>query len=267
MMRESSFCATGERQLAAYLEKRLSVRESESFAAHVEGCETCKGEIELWEKLGKLPAAMPSAYFRQDFEVMLTREAKALRSAELSGEGISKGVWWKQPALGWAAAAIFAIGGFFSGTFLGGVKPKSEMGELREELRSMRSMMAMSLLRQQSAVERLRGVNYSVRLDNPDDEVVGALLQTLRGDSSVDVRLAATDALRKYSSRPKVRQAMVEALPMQDSPLMQLALIDVMVEFRERRATPNFEKLARQESIDPTVKLRLDQAIEELKVQ
>lgn len=110
-------------------------------------------------------------------------------------------------------------------------------------------------------------MNYSVRLDKPDDEVVGALLQTLRGDSSVDVRLAATDALRKYSSRPKVRQSMVDALPMQDSPLMQLALIDVMVEFRERRATPNFERLARQESIDPTVKLRLDQAIEELKVQ
>ena len=173
----------------------------------------------------------------------------------------------KQPWQLWAAAAAIALGAFLAGTYFAGQKPKSEMAELREELRGMRTMFATSLLQQQSAVERLRGVNYSIRLDNPDQEVVGALIQTLRGDSSVDVRLAATDALRKYSTRPQVRQSMVEALTLQDSPLVQLALIDAMVEFHERRAAPAFAQLAATQSIDPTVKTRLSKAMEELKIQ
>ncbi len=131
----------------------------------------------------------------------------------------------------------------------------------------MRGMVAMSLLQQQSAVERLRGVNYSVQMNNPDEEVVGALVQTLRSDSSVDVRLAAAEALNKYSGKPRVRQAIAESLPMQDSPLVQLTLIDSLVAYKERRAEPAMQKLALDRDLDPTVKTRIDRALQELKVQ
>ncbi|WP_031495005.1 HEAT repeat domain-containing protein [Bryobacter aggregatus] len=258
-MKEMSFCPTGERQLAAYLEKRLSPRDRDAYASHAAACSICQAEIELWEKLSALPTPSPSPYFRRDFDAMMTRETGRVAVQSIP--------FWKQPMIAWAAAAAFAIGGFFSGTYFGGQKPKSELGELREEMRGMRSMVAMSLLQQQSAVDRLRGVNYSVRLDNPDDEVVTALIQTLRGDSSVDVRLAAADALRKYSGRPKVRSAIVDSLTMQDSPLMQLALIDALVDFRERRAEPQLERLASEGGIDPTVKQRIEKALKELKVQ
>jgi hypothetical protein len=249
-MSQTSFCPTGERQLAAYLENRLSPKDRDQFREHANACEICREELDIWDKLSNLPAATPGPYFRQDFEAMLARETRNIPQRQAP---------WQL----WAAAAAIAVGAFLAGTY----KPSSEIAELREELRSMRTMFATSLLQQQSAVERLRGVNYSVRLDNPDEEVVGALIQTLRSDSSVDVRLAATDALRKYSSRPQVRQSMAEALTLQDSPLVQLALIDAMVEFRERRAAPAFAQLAASQSIDPTVKTRLVKAIEELKVQ
>ncbi len=255
-MRETSFCPTGERQLAAYLENRLNPKDRDQFREHASLCSICREEVEIWDKLNSLPQASPGPYFRQDFEAMLARETRNRPQPQK-----------QQPWQIWAAAAAIAIGAFLAGTYFAGQKPKSEMAELREELRGMRTMFATSLLQQQSAVERLRGVNYSVRLDNPDEEVVGALIQTLRSDSSVDVRLAATDALRKYSTRPQVRQSMVEALTLQDSPLVQLALIDAMVEFRERRAASAFAQLAASQAIDPTVKIRLVKAIEELKVQ
>lgn len=255
-MKEMSFCPVGERQLATYLENRLAPRERDAFAAHAATCEICRGEIDLWERLAALPAPAPSADFERRFEQMLRLDSGS-RSPSV----------WQRPAVAWAAAAAFAIGGFFAGNYVGHQGPKSELDELRGEMRGMKTMVAMSLLQQQSAVERLRGVNYSVRLDNPEDEVVTALIQTLRGDSSVDVRLAAADALRKYSTRPAVRLAMVDALQSQDSPMMQLALIDTLVEFRDRRAEAPLLRLAGEPKVDPTVKQHIEKALRELKVQ
>ena len=255
-MKEMSFCPIGERQLAPFLENRLAPRERDDFAAHSITCDICRGEIDLWERLATIPAPAPSADFESRFHQMLRHETR-LRPQPL----------WQRPAIAWAAAAAFAICGFFAGNYFGGQRPKSELDELRGEMRGMKSMVAMSLLQQQNAVERLRGVNYSVHLDNPEDEVVTALVQTLRGDSSVDVRLAAADALRKYSTRPAVRLAVVDALQSQGSPMMQMALIDTLVEFRDRRAEAPLRRLADLPKVDPTVKQRVEKALRELKVQ
>lgn len=260
-MREHEFCPVGERQLAAYIENRLSGKERESFAGHAAGCAICRSELELWEQLGRLPEATPSAYFRQDFDAMLARESERLRRPERGPQ------WYRNPVIGWAAAAVFAVGGFFAGQTISTGQGQPEISELREEIRNMRGMVAIGLMQQQSAVERLRGVNFSERIENPDEGVVAALIQTLRTDSSVDVRLAACDALRRYSGRPRVRQSMIEALGVQDSPLVQLALIDAMVEVREGRALEAMSRLAASEDVNPAVKNRVQLAIRELKIQ
>lgn len=251
-MQPHSFCPTGERQLTAYLENRLKPADRDQFRAHANTCEICRAELALWDQLNTLAAPSPGAYFKSDFDAMLAKHTLSKPQTH-----------W----LPWAAAALFAIGGFFAGTYTTSGKNQPEIVELRQELHNLRGMVATGLLQQQSAVERLRGVSYTAALENPDEDVVAALIQTLRSDSSVDVRLAATDALRKYSSRPKVRQAFIEALTLQDSPLVQIALIDAMVDFRERRATPAFAKLASESSTNPAVKSRIATALEELKVQ
>ena len=62
-------------------------------------------------------------------------------------------------------------------------------------------MFALSLLQQQSASDRLRGVSYSYQMDKGDVQIREALLETLNSDSSVDVRLAAVDALRRMAAQ------------------------------------------------------------------
>ena len=73
-------------------------------------------------------------------------------------------------------------------------------------------------------------MSFSRREKDADPKVLDALLHTLRYDNSVDVRLAALDVLSRYSNRPEVHQGLVEALQGQQSPLVQLSLIDVLVE-------------------------------------
>jgi hypothetical protein len=261
-MSEHEYCPAGSRQLAAYLEGRLSSGERESFEKHLPDCAVCAEEIRLWERLNLLPEAAPGPYFRREFEAMLRREADQMRRP-----GRESPPWWQRPAAAWAAAAMLAVGAFWAGSYRGEEKPRAEMAELREELRGMRTLVAMSLMQQQSAVERLRGVNYTVRMENPDEDVVEALVRTLRSDSSVDVRMAAADALRKYSGRAAVRMALVESLAVQDSPMMQMVLIDALVDSRERRAGPALERLRQTPDVDPAVKTRAVKALRELAVQ
>jgi hypothetical protein len=102
--------------------------------------------------------------------------------------------------------------------------------ELREEVRHTRQLVALSLLQQQSASERLKGVDWSNRMTRPDPQVLSALLHTVNYDQNVNVRLAALDALHQSANNEMVRRGLVESLDRQTSPLVQIALIDLLVE-------------------------------------
>ena len=57
------------------------------------------------------------------------------------------------------------------------------VAQLRGEVSSMRQMVALSLLQQQSAGERLRGVSYAYQVPSSDTEVLSALLR--HGESRI----------------------------------------------------------------------------------
>ncbi len=257
-MKSYEFCPVGEQEMTAFLEGRLKPEARRKFVEHTEQCSICREELRIWAEMEQMTAPRPGPYFKRDFEAMLERESR--RGAETARGGRPQ---W----LAWAVAAALAVGGYVLGNFNAARERQPEVAELRAEVKTMRTMMAMSMLQQQSAVERLRGVSYSVALENPDREVVEALVETLRGDSSVDVRLAAVDALRKYTQRPEVRKALSAALPVQDSPLVQLELIETLVDLKDKPATPELRRMVNREDVDPTVKTRLVKAIEELKEQ
>lgn len=257
-MKSYEFCPVGEQEMTAFLEGRLKPEARRKFAEHAEQCSVCREELRIWEEMEQLAAPRPGPYFKRDFEAMLERESRRTTGAVKTG----RPQW-----LAWAVAAALAVGGYVLGNYNAARDRQPEVAELRAEVKTMRTMMAMSMLQQQSAVERLRGVSYSVALENPDREVVEALVETLRGDSSVDVRLAAVDALRKYAQRPEVRKALGAALPVQDSPLVQLELIETLVDLKDKPAAPELRRMVNREDVDPTVKTRLVKAIAELQEQ
>jgi HEAT repeat protein len=140
----------------------------------------------------------------------------------------------------------------------------TELSQLRGQVESLRQLVALSLLQEQSASARLRGVTYSYQISQPDREVTQALLQAVNHDDNVNVRLSAVDALAKFASDPNVRQALVDSLPMQDAPLVQIALIDLLVQLNAREAAPALQKLAQNTSANESVRQRAASAYEKL---
>ena len=128
----------------------------------------------------------------------------------------------------------------------------------------MRQMVTLSLLQQQSASERLKGVSFTARIDQPGGEVTLALLDALMHDPNVNVRLATIDALRRFAARDNVRRGMIDALTRQTSPLVQIALIDFVVETNGREAADTLRRLSNDPMFDQAVRGRATQALQQI---
>ena len=258
--------------LPDYLQGRLSSDLAGEVEKHLTGCAVCGEEAALWKKLALLPEEQPSPALESRFKAMLEsyqegRWEKTSLAAEKSKTPVPMlwglGNWRQLPAAGIVWACLFLVCGFLIGRH-SDRGPDPQLTEMRQELAATRQMVALSMLQQQSASQRLEGVSWSTRLPEPDPKIMAALLHALRFDNSVDVRLAALDALSRYAGRPEIRRELVDVLQSQQSPLVQIALIDLLVDLHDRSAVQQFRKFQQDPKVDPTVKKRVDWGIQQL---
>lgn len=248
----------------------------------------------IWDELERLPDEIPGEEMRQRFAASLDRYLAPAGGRRLAGplggprrflERLSAGLegwlagWLPRRPLAQAglAAATLAVGlliGSVHGFGLprGGTTPANGAGSasgagdsangagggeihaLRDEVRSLSRLVTLSLLKQDSASERLRGVSFGRAAGSSDDRVLQALLDTLRHDPDVNVRLATVDALAPALGQPAVRGQLVQEVGAQRSPMVQIALIDMLLA-RDRAGTQRqLLDLTASPALDATVR-------------
>lgn len=261
--------------LPDYLQGRLSPELATEVEKHLAECADCGEEAALWGNLALLPQEQPSSALQSKFKAMLeSYEEGRLEKSNLAAEKSKAstpmlwglGNWRQIPAAGIVWACLFLVCGYFIGKHSGQetITKSPQIEALQQEVEGMRQTVALSMLQQQSPSQRLEGVSWSTKLPEPDTQVMEALMHTLQFDNSVDVRLAALDALSRYTGRPEVRSNLVNALQTRQSPLVQVALIDLLVDLHDKNAVPQFKKFQQDPKLDPTVKKRVDWGIEQL---
>jgi anti-sigma factor RsiW len=256
--------------LPDYLQGSLSADQRHTLEAHLEQCADCSEEVVIWRKLSLLPLDQPGLASRARFEAML-QAYQAGRSNQPEDDSLWRkraSAWnwnvlhWLRSPLGAVAwsAALLAIG-VFAGLRLAAPKPPSpDFVAMQSELTSMKQLVVLSMLQQQSASARLEGVTWSTREQQLDPQVLSALFHTLRYDQSVDVRLAALDALSRHGRQPQVHKGVLDSLQQDQSPLVQVALIDLMLEWRDRDAAHRLQELEQTPNLNPTVRQRVEWA-------
>jgi anti-sigma factor RsiW len=256
--------------LPDHLQGGLSPDQRHTVEAHLEQCADCSEEAALWKKLSLLPVEQPSPASHARFEAML-QAYQAGRSNRPEGgpEWRKRPSAWNWNVFHWlrspmgamvGSAALLAIG-VFTGLRLAGPKPPSpDLVAMQSELTSMKQLVVLSMLQQQSASARLEGVTWSTRELQLDPQVLSALVHTLRYDASVDVRLAALDALGRHGRQPQVHNGIMDSLQQEQSPLVQVALIDLMLEWRDRDAAHRLQELEQTPNLNPTVRQRVEWA-------
>jgi len=263
-------------KFAEYLTGEADEKTRLEIQAHLAGCEECRLELEslsaIWAKLGVLPREQPGPGLRTRFYAMLEAYKEGM-AGETAGRSIGARVAaWLEKALPKKPVQQFALSiamlaiGLASGWLITaqGKTANPEIAQLRQEVRDMNRMMAVSLLDEPSPSDRLKGVNWSARLGEPAAKTTQALLRTLDTDSSVNVRLAAGDALYLFYDQPGVKEGLVRSLSGQTSALVQIALIDLLVEIRERRAAEALKQLIGDEKLNPEVKKRAEIGLAQL---
>jgi HEAT repeats len=225
-----------------------------------------------WRMLGGIDAPAP------DSDQMRARLDAVIDALERAEAPVPRG-WFSRRGLGrgsrfsvvegLAAAAILLVG-IAIGRFVmpdrtrPAADSSSEIAAMRSEMRELREMVSLSLMQQQSASDRLKGVTWTGQLDRPSGEVVSALLDALMHDPNVNVRLATIDALERFASREDVRRAAIEAVDRQMSPLVQIALIDFLVKTNERESAPTLRRLAQDPQVNDAVRSRAAWGLQQL---
>lgn len=265
-------CEDYRSRLPEYWEGALEEDEKVGLEMHLASCAGCRSEADslasIWHGLARVPMAQPSRDLRRRFYERLDAYQQGLLEAPSSPE--PKPAWFDR-ARGWFAmrpawqagfaTALLAIG-FLSGYSVDSKRDNAQLTGLRSEVNNMRQLVTLSLLQQQNASERLKGVNWSYRVEQSDTEVLSALLFTVNHDSNVNVRLAAVDALHAFAAdSPVARKGLVQAIPKQESPMVQVALIDALTELHDRQAVPALQSVSRDADINPEVRQRAQWAL------
>jgi hypothetical protein len=219
-----------------------------------------------WERMSEWRDEQPSPAVRARFYQMLDAYEAGRQAAAAPAKPVRSSWWPFAPVWQFAAAACLVVLGLFVGSYRpwGQGGKNEELATLRSEVQNMRQLVALSLLQQQSASDRLRGVTYSYRVQSSDTEVLSALLRTVNSDPNINVRLAAVDALRPFVDSPIARRGIAQSLAKQTSPLMQAALLDLVREIRDSEAAAPVRELLGNTELDPTVRQRAQQVAAEL---
>jgi hypothetical protein len=272
-------CKQIREQVTDYVNNAIEEPSRSQVQQHLIVCDKCRTEVEemktLWTSLGSIHTVEPGPELQPRFQIMLEAYKDGLEQGRTNHWWADVNLWvsrwWpRRPVVQLLVSAGLLILGVMIGRQIHPasasptLQSNSEVAQLRSDLSQMRQIVALSLMQQQSASERLKGVNWSYQLQQPGGEVLKALLDTLMHDPNVNVRLATVDALRQFGNQTVVRRGVIEAMAHEESPMVQLALIDLAVDLREKSSIDTLRQLTHNEKVDDAVRVRAQKGLTEL---
>lgn len=260
-------CERFREQIPECLAGRLESGVRENLIAHLEVCSACRADMAemgvVWRGLDAMPLAEPDPAMRVRFHEVLQAYQAGMEQARSRVVVPEKRTWWM--AGWWPARAVWQtalalgllVAGGFGGRYI--ARPATsgpEIAQLQGQVENLRQLVSLSLLQEQSPSSRIRGAAYGSQVSRPDREVEQALLYALNHDNNVNVRLSAVDALERQAANPEIQRALVDALPMQDSALVEIGVMDVLVRSGDKAAAPALRQIAQNPQADESVRQR-----------
>jgi hypothetical protein len=229
-------CSQIKKRFSDFLTGEIDKTARKEIEEHVTACGSCRDELEslsvIWTKLGVLPEEQPSNNVRTRFYTALEKYKQSLEKEKARPDlGKLLDSWlerWapRRPVFKFSLALMLLVVGLTAGYFLrASLQGGGEIARLRQEVHQVRQIAEVSLLRQESLSERLRGIDVTSRVEQSDEGTLESLLRIVSSDTNINTRLAAIDALHLLPDYPLIKQEYVQSLSEQTSPLIDIALI------------------------------------------
>ena len=241
-----------EELLIDYIDGRLNETErtdvEKELAANDQSYKLYEELREVIRLMSKSPSIEPTQRARVTFEHALQAEQKVVMNRGAR-------VFFSPVVLRAAAAMALVITGVAIGYWINrNQQREEELTALRKEVEANKKLMMGMLINRQSASQRMLGATVAFKMDKADDEIVNALIKAMNEDPNLNVRLAALEALSKFHEQEHVRKALIASLATQTDPVVQISLIRLLVELKEKESLKELLRITNDEELLPAVK-------------
>jgi hypothetical protein len=240
-------CKEIQNQFSEYLENSLSEVANSDIEKHLNSCETCYKELaemkSFLDVLDSQETEIPSPNLRMNFEKMLAQEIAQNEPKVITLEKKSD---WKS-YIRVAASVLLVVSAFM----LGKLQSNSSSEETNKE-------QVLALLEDNSASQRILAVTNAEEFTNKDTKIIEALINRLFFDKNTNVRLAAAEALSKFSSETLVRDAFIKSLETDKNTAVQIEVITILSKIQEKRAIKPMKEMLENEETPQYVKQQLE---------
>jgi len=219
----------------------------------------CDDEVEqkLWAALGDLPRQPPSPDLRRNFYREFDRIGTVGYAERLRG-------WLGlQSNVGWITAAACVLVGIGVGQTL--TRPAStgpsRLAMLEQNVALLNRELILDRLEDSAAGKRLRGVVDAGYVVQDDAEIARALLTRATEDRVHAVRSAAIDALGPSLATSAVGDELMKLLESAESPLVQLALVDLVLRNGSAAQLEQLLRLANEGTLHPDLVRHVEKSL------
>lgn len=235
--------------LPEYIDQKLDKVTSEKVKIHLESCTSCQAQLEemtsFFSFMNAVPAPETPEGMREEFATMLAsldvQDRKKVRLMP---------TWTKI-----AAMLVFAFGTYWLGYKVGTHKSEIVRNELTSEISAQKQQVLLASLREYTGPQKIEAVYNISNTPKVNDELVDALVYTMNSDKNTNVRLAAITALSGMMNKNvRIRKELIKSLAIQENPLLQISLIQVLTENGVKEAKPQIESITNNEKTDESVK-------------
>ncbi|MEK6478897.1 HEAT repeat domain-containing protein [Catalinimonas sp. 4WD22] len=246
--------------LEKFYEGETSLSEESQLRSVFESAEIpeeLKREMPFFSGLSELREEKEEDFFMPDrfLQKINQEEEKVIRQKSLP----------LQRLIGIAASIALLLVGFGGGIlYEKETTPSLEVSSLKEEVGEMKRMLMFNQLNQVSASDRIMAVNAAKSMDEVDTQILEALIYTVNADPNANVRLAAVEALAHFATDSTASNALKKSLNSQSDPNVQIAIIDVLVERKERDAVPEIQQLLQQNDLNQIVREQAEYGLSQL---
>ena len=249
-------CEEVESKMIDYLDKNLEEGICKEIEKHLETCERCLDEVkdsqQVLNSISMDKMEKPDDSLRINFYHMLHSQIKKNEENRTFSFRKPMTPRYNMSKYRIAAGITILICGTFIGMLIHGGFSNSyasnELKQLHSEVSDLKKATMFTMLKEESSSDRLQAVSYAGDLDNADEKVIDVLVKTLNSDKNVNVRMAAAYALSKFAYQRAVCDSLVKSLSIQNDPILQVTLINILAERKEKSALRPIQEIIANKS-------------------
>lgn len=221
----------------------------------------------LWNNPESIKYEQPSSDLQARFYQMLGQAQvvqQKMRPSDIKQNGLSikvRSIFNFQSIVQLALFLMLFVGGWFASE-LNDLSDFDNVADLEQQVTSLHTIVALSMLENSSAIERLSGAQYIKNNDINNTLVAQTLLKVINNDKSSSVRLAALDAFlarnRSEQNNSKLQSTLLSSLYQQQNPIVQIALVQWLLNVDAQSKNKQIANLREIEVLDIDVIKYLD---------